>query len=186
MQTAVLLTAEEFFHLPDPIEGGKMELACGKVVTMSPVGRPHSTTARRVDHALTPFVEANALGELHMELGFILSRKPDTVRAPDVAVISAVQLAKAGDWETFFDGAPALAVEVWSPEDRERDVQKKIREYLTAGTSRVWDVRPREQTVTVHRQDGSAIVRRVGDTLDSDDAGLTLPGFELSLTQLFA
>lgn len=185
MQTAVLLTAEEFFHLPDSIEGGKMELACGKVVTMSPVGRPHSKTALRIANALTEAVEAEG-AELHMELGFILSRKPDTVRAPDVAFISAAQLTSAGEWETFFVGPPALAVEVWSPEDRERDAQKKIREYLNAGTSRVWDVRPREQTVTVHRQDGSAIVRRVGDTLDSDDAGLTLPGFELSLTQLFA
>lgn len=186
MQTATLLTAEDFYHLPDPIEGGKMELVCGKVVTMSPVGRPHSTTSRRIDHTLTPFVEAHGLGELHIELGFILSRGPDSVRAPDVALISPAQLESAGEWQTFFDGPPALAVEVYSPDDRDREVRAKIREYLAAGTSRVWDVRPKERTVTVYRQDGTIAVRGVGDSLDSGDAGFELEGFRLELSALFA
>lgn len=186
MQIAAVLTAEEFYHLPDPIEGGKMELVCGKVVTMSPVGRPHSTTARRILTTLDPFVERNGLGELHIELGFILGRNPDTVRAPDVALISPFQLARAGEWQTFFDGPPALAVEVFSPEDRDREVRAKIREYLAAGTPRVWDVRPREKTITVYRQDGTVSVRGAGESLSSDDAGFDVAGFRLELSALFA
>ncbi|MBA4179184.1 MAG: Uma2 family endonuclease [Anaerolinea sp.] len=186
MQTAATLTAEEFYHLPNPIEGGKMELVCGRVVIMSPVGRPHSTTARRILTALDPFVDAHNLGELHIELGFILSRRPDSVRAPDVALMSPGQLERAGEWETFFDGPPALAAEVYSPEDRDREVRAKIREYLAAGTARVWDVRPREKTVTVYHQDGTIRERRPGDALNSGDAGFAVEGFTLSLDSLFA
>ncbi|MGH2633087.1 MAG: Uma2 family endonuclease [Tepidiformaceae bacterium] len=37
-----LITVEEFYALPDPPQGGKMELVDGRVVTMSPVGRKHA------------------------------------------------------------------------------------------------------------------------------------------------
>jgi Uma2 family endonuclease len=181
-----LLTAEEFMRLPESIEGGKMELVCGKVVTMSPVGRPHSKAVRRLDHALTPFVESRRLGELHVELGFVLARRPDMVRAPDLSFIAADRLESAGEWDAFFNGAPSLAIEVRSPDDRPAAVQQKVREYLAAGCPRVWDVDPGQQAVTVHRSDGAASTRREGDTLTSDDAGFGAEGFTLALADLFS
>lgn len=40
-----LLTAEEFFRLPDPFHGGKMELVAGKVVCQMPVSGGHGKRA---------------------------------------------------------------------------------------------------------------------------------------------
>jgi Uma2 family endonuclease len=180
-----LYTAEEFYRLPDPIDGGKTELVCGHVVTMSPVGRPHSLTVRAIEHALAPFVELHQLGELHIELGFALQRLPDIVRAPDVAFIDQAALVAAGEWDAFFEGSPTLAIEVWSPEDRRSEVDKKIGEYLHAGARRVWDVHPQRRTVTVHRPDGTTTAIGENQELTSDDAGFVVPGLLVRVRDLF-
>ena len=51
-----LLTAEEFYELPDAPHGGKMELICGRLVTHMPVGRNHSRIALRVGSRLERFI----------------------------------------------------------------------------------------------------------------------------------
>jgi Uma2 family endonuclease len=181
-----LYTAEEFFHLPDPIHGGKMELVCGKVVVVAPFGRPQSKLTGRIVRSLSAFVEPLRIGELHIELGYILARNPDVVLAPDVSFIDNRAQAAAGEWERFFEGPPTLAVEVTSPTDREPEIARKVRDYLAAGASRVWVVRPDRATVTVHRPGRDARILAADGTLTSDDAGFETPGFTLSLSQLFA
>lgn len=61
-----------------------------------------------------------------------------------------------------------------------------MNEYLAAGTRRVWLVRPRLRTVTVHRPNGDAHTYQLGDTLTSDDAGFDVAGFALPLSDIFA
>ncbi|GIW18363.1 MAG: hypothetical protein KatS3mg064_1520 [Tepidiforma sp.] len=73
-----------------------------------------------------------------------------------------------------------------SPEDREADVAQKIELYLDGGAERVWIVRPRNRTVTVHRPGGDAHTYSARDTLTSENAAFPVPGFELPLADLFA
>jgi Uma2 family endonuclease len=180
-----LLTADEFFVLPSPREGGKMELVRGKVVTMPPVGEDHGGRASDLNIALRAFVDEHRLGLVLIEVGFLLARNPDLVRAPDVAFIAGDRLAPDRDRSRYIDAAPTLAVEIVSPWDRETDVAAKVAEYLAAGTERVWVVRPRPRTVTVHRPAGDAHAYGPGDTLTTDDAGFAVPGFSLALSDLF-
>jgi Uma2 family endonuclease len=63
---------------------------------------------------------------------------------------------------------------------------RKVEEYFDAGSERVWIVRPRNKTVTVHRPGGDAHTYSVRDTLSSEDAAFAVDGFELSLEQFFA
>ena len=179
-----LLTAEEFYHLPDSPEGGKMELAYGKVIIMSPVGRPHSTTTLNIAYALREFVRPRGLGEVHVELGYRLRRDPDLVRAPDVSLLANDQLQHIAD-EGFADTHPTLAVEVLSPDDRRGEVLAKVGEYLDAGTPVVWVVDPRARTVTVHHLDGRARTFAHDETLTAQDAALETPGFTLPLADVF-
>lgn len=86
----------------------------------------------------------------------------------------------------FFPGFPDFAIEVTSPDDTDRDIQDKVLQYLTAGTPRVWVVRPETLTVTVYRQGGDAHVFRAGDTLTSDDAGFPVDGFTLGVEAIFS
>lgn len=179
------MTVEEFERLPEPPDGGKMELVDGEVVVMSPVGRKHGKLAIRIGHALTAFAEPNGLGEVGAEVGFRLFSDRRVVRAPDVHLIAADQPEFVEDDEGFVRGAPALAIEITSPDDRDSYLSRKVAEYLEAGARRVWVVRANLKAVTVHRPDGTARVFREADTLTSDEASFGVPGFELRLADLF-
>ena len=179
-----LLTADEFWELPEPPHGGRMELVAGRVVTEMPVGEIHAYLAVRLAALLLAFVDAHRLGRVYVELGHRLFNDPDTVRAPDVSFLprepgSAVTVR-------YVNEAPALAVEIMSPDEREADVAEKVEEYVDAGSQRVWIVRPTNKTVTVHRPGGDAHTYTVRDTLGSDDAGFAAEGFSLPLEDLFA
>lgn len=182
-----LLTADEFFELPDPPHGGKMELVCGRVVTHMPVGGPHGDLAGYIHLDIGSFVRHRQLGASGMEVGFRLRTTPDTVRAPDVYYVRKVRLPDGKHMPpAFFPGAPDLAVEVVSPDDTSTEVARKVGEYLEAGTTRVWVVDPELQTVVVHRSASLASTLHAGDVLSSDDAGFEVDGFVLALDDLFA
>ena len=130
-----LLTAEEFYKLPDAPHGGKMELICGRVVTHMPVGAKHGKFAGRVYSRLERFIENNDLGEIGLETGFRLSRNPDTVRAPDVHFVRRGKLPD-GLPDGFYPISPDLAVEVVSPGDTEHELAEKLGQYRDAGVAR--------------------------------------------------
>ncbi len=181
-----LLTAEEFICLPEPPEGGKMELVHGEIVTMAPVGGEHGDVAGEIRDHLSRFARDHGVGRAGVEVGYLLKRKPDLVRAPDVSFTHASRLKDGRFPDTYVEGPPTLAVEVVSPNDHDDDVATKVEEYLAAGTERVWVVRPKVRTITVHRPDGNAHTYRSGDTLGSDDAGFSVEGFELLADDVFA
>jgi len=59
----------------------------------------------------------------------------------------------------------------------------KVQDWLTAGCQAVWVVDPAEQTVTIHRQGAAAQALHASDVLDGGDV---LPGFQLSVAEIFA
>ena len=179
-----VLTADEFWELPEPAHGGRMELVAGRVVTEMPVGEVHAFLAVRLASMLLAFVTQHRLGRVYVELGHRLFNDPDTVRAPDVSFLPRKPETPVS--VTYVNGPPELAVEIMSPEDRESDVALKVEEYLDAGSRRVWIVRPTNKTVTVHRPGGDAHTYTVRDTLTSEDAAFTAEGFSLALGDLFA
>lgn len=180
-----LLTAEEYLLTKDD-PGTVSELVCGRVVRMPSPGTMHGRIAARITARLAAFVDEGGLGEVIDDAGYLLRTAPDTVRAPDATFldrrrVSAVPLPETG----YYEGAPTLAVEVVSPGETERDVREKVAEYLAAGAERVWEVRPRLKTVTVHRPDAEPVTKRVGEWLTSGDAGFEVDGFELPVVAIF-
>jgi Uma2 family endonuclease len=181
-----LMTAEEFVQLPDPKSGEQMELVRGVVVMAPPAITGHGHRSSEIDAALREFVRRHSLGFTTGEGGYRLARNPDTVRAPDAAWIAFDRLpGGAFPEDTYADAAPNLAVEVMSTNDREVDIDEKIADYLAAGTERVWVVRPRLRTVTVHWPNGDAHRYSASDTLTSDDAAFPVSGFELPVARIF-
>lgn len=181
-----LLTAEEFLHLPEPIEGGKMELDRGRVVCIGPVGLEHGEITIDIAFALKVFVDAQRLGRVLAVTGCKLAEDPDIVRAPDVSFVVSERRPKGSGRRGFVEGAPDLAVEVMSPDDREKDLLAKAGEYLDAGAARVWIVRPATRSVTVFRAGGEVATRHESATLTSEDAGFTAEGFSLQVASIFA
>jgi Uma2 family endonuclease len=177
----VLVTAEQLAEtVPDD---RRVELVKGEVVEMSPAGFDHGAIALAVGSILRDFVRSQRLGTVTAaETGFVLSRNPDTVRAPDAAFVARERVERQGRPEGFFEGAPDLAVEVVSPHDRDLQVEEKILDYLQAGTRMVWVVRPRSQTVTVYRSFSDIRVYLIDEALSGGDL---LPGLEVPVRELF-
>jgi len=75
-----LITAEELEHMPQP--EGHVELVRGEIITISPAGHEHGGVAANLIIRLGGLVLQHRLGRVYsFETGFVLSRKPDTVRA---------------------------------------------------------------------------------------------------------
>jgi Uma2 family endonuclease len=146
-ETLAPVSIEEFWGLAHRLP--RAELVAGRVVELTPPGLRHGVIVVTVASALREHVIRRGLGVVATEAGFILSRDPATVRAPDVAVVLQ---ARVGDQLSirFFPGAPDLAVEVLSPDEGPGEVAAKVADYLQAGTEAVWIVDPEAETVTVH------------------------------------
>ncbi|MFT3785778.1 MAG: glycine cleavage system protein GcvH [Tepidisphaeraceae bacterium] len=136
-----LLTWHEFAALRDP--PNRHELIRGEVVTMPPPHTYHGFYSNNVQTPLSVHVRGRKLGVvLGSETGFLIEQNPDTVRAPDVAFISAARWP-AEPFSGYFRGAPDFAVEVLSENDKVFDVDEKIDAWLKAGCKLVWLVNPR-------------------------------------------
>ena len=68
----------------------------------------------------------------------------------DLAYASAKLVAATPEDQSFFDGAPVLAVEILSPSDQLEDIVAKVDSYLEAAST-VWVVNPYFRTIAVHR-----------------------------------
>jgi len=116
------------------------------------------------------------------DTGFKIASDPDTVRAPDVAVVGrdrADQIPRRG----YAELAPDLLAEVLSPDDRPSDVLANVADWLAAGTKIVWVVDPERREVRVYRQDGSLSVLGNSGSLDGEDV---LPGFTCPLMNVLS
>jgi Uma2 family endonuclease len=78
--------------------------------------------------------------------------------------------------------APDLAVEVVSPNDSDKDIARKVREYLQYGTRMVVVVYPDSRKVAVHSPTGRQTLTEDG-TLDGGDV---LPGLKLAVRDIFS
>ena len=174
------MTAEEFWRLPG--SGKNRSLVRGEVIETMPPGGLHGVLALEVSVRLHQWARNGPGGFVGVESGFVLARKPDTVRGPDVFYVGPDKAPDAGAPEAFWAVAPDLAVEVVSPSEKADDVREKVRDYLAAGTRLVWVVYPRTREVVVHTPDGLSRAYGEGDRLETFDA---LPGFTCAVAELF-
>jgi Uma2 family endonuclease len=166
-----------------PQDNMRCELVKGELRTMAPAGYEHGDTAMRLSWRLAQHIDSHKLGvALTAETGFKLSSSPDTVRAPDFAFIGRKR-DPAGGFKKFFNGAPDLAVEVLSPDDRTSDVNEKIADWLSAGCLSVWVVDPKRKTVTIHHSTTDVRICATADELSDETV---IPGFRCQVADLFA
>ena len=174
-------TADQLANLSD--DGQRRELLNGVLRMMSPAGGRHGKVVFELGRLIGNHVAALKLGAVFAaETGFMLSRDPDTVRAPDVAFISRDRLPDPAP-RGFAELAPDLADEVLSPDDRPGVVLAKVADWLKAGSRLVWVVDPQRARARVYRADGSEALLAEFDALDGEDV---LPGFSCSLGTIYA
>ena len=179
MTTTRLMTAEELLALPD--DGMRHDLVKGELRSMAPPGDEHGEITMELGGWLRQHVKSHRLGKVYAaETGFLLSRNPDTVLAPDVSFVRRERLTPRQ--RGFREIAPDLVAEVISPTDRPREVAEKVQDWLAAGTQMVLVVDPPRRTLTVHRPAAAPLVLTEDDTLDGGDV---VPDWLLPIRLLF-
>ena len=148
---------------------------------MSPAGALHGQIAVRIATLLDHHARTEKLGRVFAaETGFLIGRGPDSLRAPDVAFLTTERAARAD--ESFYEGAPDLAVEIVSPSEARHEVMDKARMWIDAGTRLVWVVWPRTRQVTVLVPGREDVTFGEGQSLDGLDV---LPGFSCRIAAIF-
>lgn len=159
---------------------GRCELIRGELRMLDLSGAEHGRVTARVLVALANHVDSRGLGAVYPEIGFVLTRAPDTVRAPDVAFVRAERLTRV---DGYYDGPPDLAVEVVSFNDRPAYLQEKVAAWIAAGARTVWVVDPDARSVTVHEPRRKPRLLGERQTLRG---GSALPGLEIPVASIFA
>jgi Uma2 family endonuclease len=175
------VTADQLLEMPD--DGLRRELVRGEVRVMTPAGSQHGRLAMQIGIRLGAYVAEQGLGTVYAaETGFKLASDPDTVRAPDVAFVTRDRADAVGDTEKYWPGAPDLAVEVLSPDDRYHEVDEKVAEWLGAGCRMVIVVNPRRRAATIYRSPSDVRLLTAAEEIDGGDV---VPGWKLPLRELF-
>jgi Uma2 family endonuclease len=145
----------------------------------------HALLQRVIAAQLGAWADDGRYGRVGSEWRFRVAPAGTFVRplVPDVSFLSYAALAADAPFDDVAVpiGAPTVAVEILSPDDRRRNVEHKIAVYLSAGTEAVIVVDPERKTIAIH--DRAAVrILRTGDTLEH----ASLPGFSLDVGALFA
>lgn len=174
-----ILTAEELFRRPD-LE--PCELVDGRAIPTAPTGFLHGDIESELSLRLRSYAKETGHGRVAGgEVGIVIRRNPDTVRAADVLFVSHERLGRSPA-SGYLEVAPELVVEILSPDDRWSEVMEKLSDYFQAGVLRVWVVDPRVRKVFVYRSLSQVETFTDGQTLGDENL---LPGFTLAISELF-
>lgn len=149
-RTTMLL--EQFMALPEcGPDGTHYELSDGELVTSSPSGYRHSAIVINVGTILRTLLDRKKFVVVGGDAGFLLNPRPEaaTVRGADVAVNRREDIGTVAP-VGLFQGPPLIAIEVVSPSNSAENMERKIRQYLAAGSAEVWVLYPDSERIYIY------------------------------------
>jgi|HubBroStandDraft_6_1064221.scaffolds.fasta_scaffold1385277_1 Uma2 family endonuclease len=174
--TTTLITVEEFLKLPE-VEGERLELVNGEVISMPLSGQPHEVTKSNLIMLLAPWAVLNPGLRVFCEAACQVGEANCLI--PDISLISSSRIMPGS--RGVFQTAPELAIEVVSSEAAAR-LEDKIELYLSHGSKSVWVVYPSKRTVRVFDINGGARLFGNGQPLVDPNV---LPGFSIPTSAIF-
>ncbi len=178
------MTEDEFFHFCQQNKDLNIERdAHQNIIIMSPTGTASGFYNSNINYQLEFWNRQTKLGVMFdSSTGF---RLPDgAMRSPDAAWIPKEQYFSF-DKETrqkFLPYCPDFVIELKSFNDRIKDLQQKMQEWIANGSKLGWLIDPDTQTSYLYRQDGSEqVVQGFDQSLSGEEV---LPGFVLNLKEL--
>jgi Uma2 family endonuclease len=178
MATKTLMTVEEFAQMNVP-ETEDYELVEGELNPLPSATPIHGLICENVSVLIGSYLRGNRVGKVLSEVDCRVG--DDTVRRPDRSIFLRARIEQIDPNKVPIPFAPDIAVEVLSPSEIAIDVNRKIRDYLGAGSTEVWILDHENAEVFVHTKAGIRLL--VGnDALESP----LLPGFAASVNDLLA
>lgn len=146
------------------------------------MGHIESRLAARLIQALLNFLDQKDLG---IVAGADAPHQltDDVVRFPDVVFIAYSDIPPDSDPATPMPRwKPTLAVEIISPANTRLEMERKLKDYFTAGSKLVWYVYPESHSVVVYTSPQSHHRLTEAEMLTGGDV---LPGFTISIRDWF-
>jgi len=101
------MTADDLQYVDIP--GKVTELVSGQLVVREPPGTLHGRVAAALCYYVSDHVRRHALGSVYADSGFRIETDPDTVRAPNVAFVTAARAVETAGYAPI---VPDLVIEV--------------------------------------------------------------------------
>jgi Uma2 family endonuclease len=164
---------------------GPAELIDGFLVEKA-MGFRESLLAASIIMFLKNFTSPRKLGLVGAPDAIMRVRK-NQLRLPDVSFITWARLLE-GDahLKKIAPFGPDLAIEVLSESNTPKEIDQKRNEFFTAGTKLIWVINPKTRTAEVYNDPTRPNQMTPVRESDALDGGEVLPGFRLSLAELFA
>ena len=182
------VTPEQFAQLANTEQLARLELTKdGELIVMSPTGGTAGKKNRRLTQQIGIWSDRDGTGEaFDSSTVFVLPN--GARRSPDVSWI------KLDRWNQLTqpqqDGFPPIVpdfvIELVSPSDlknqRYKDLQDKMQEYIDNGVKLGWLIEPKAKTLAIYRPAQAVEILNNPQTLSGESV---LPGFTLDLTVIF-
>jgi Uma2 family endonuclease len=158
--------------------------ADGDITIMGPEGGISGKGGSKLNAAFENWAERDGTGEVfNSSTGFILPN--DAMRSPDVAWVRNERLEALTDdqWKKFLPLCPDFVLELRSPSDSLRRLQRKMEEYCQNGAQLGWLIDPVSKCVHIYRPDAAPEILENPATLSGEPL---LRGFVLDLAKIWA
>jgi Uma2 family endonuclease len=175
------LTLDQFLALPEGQGDITYELVDGQAVAKVSPKYFHST----LQAALIILIRAwcRGKGRVCSAWAIILRQQEQPwVPVPDLTYISYERLPASWKQNQACPALPELVIEIISAEQTVKEFEDKAKDYLAAGVSLVWVVKPQTQSITVFASDGISQIY----TDNTPIVNSLPPILELTLRQVFA
>lgn len=128
------VTYEEYIRMPE-CEIGKEEVVDGEIVTMPPAVPRHARLINNLLRQINPALAPDKFEVLGSSFGIVIRKKPLAVRNPDIAIYRTAHYVAA---DNLVQSAPQLVIEVLSPSNTRREMDRRLRDYAEISTPEVW------------------------------------------------
>ena len=156
-----------------------VELTDGHIEVLPMPTEEHQRIVLFLYRALYAFLAARGMG-IVLVAPLRLLLQTGRYREPDVLLLLSQDDARRGN--AYWTGAD-LVIEVVSPDDPQRDLVQKRREYAAAGIPEYWIVNPADEHISVLQlQDGAYAAYSVADR-GSQAASALLEGFAVDVAE---
>lgn len=172
------MTVEEFVQMTTP-ETEAYELVDGELFLLPRPTPLHAMILSRLVQSVWNYFDSTSVGAAISTTDCRIS--DNNVRRPDLSIFLGERWKQLDLKKVPVPFAPDIAVEVFSPSEHVIDVNRKVRDYLGAGSQEVWLLDPENGELHV-RTKGSIRILEGADTLES----ALLPGFSVAVETLLA
>jgi Uma2 family endonuclease len=157
-----------------------IELSDGRIEVLPMPTEKHQVISAYLYLALLTFIQR--IGGKVFYAPLRLRVATERFREPDLLLLMAADDPRRHN--EYWEGAD-LVVEIVSPDDPQRDLVQKRREYAEAGIPEYWIVNPQTETISVLRLDGTKYAEHGVFQRGEQAASALLAGFQVSVAAVF-